>query len=586
MSDTGDIAELLAAGQREISVSEFFTKNRHLLGFDNPRKALLTTIKEGVDNAIDACEEAKILPELFVSIEPVLGEDERFRVTVEDNGPGIVKAQIPKIFAKLLYGSKFHRLKMSRGQQGIGISAAGMYGQLTTGRPIRITSRTSPRKPAHYYELQIDTQKNEPHIVRDDEVEWEKRQGTRVVIDLEAKYQKGKQSVDDYLEQTAIANPHVTMTYLAPDDEKRMFERVSKVLPDEPKEIKPHPYGIELGMLIRMLQITKARTLQGFLHQDFSRVSMRVAKAICEKARLYVRARPARIAKKEADNLYKAIKQTKIMSPPTDCIVPIGEEQLLSGLKQGIEADFYATVTRSPAVYRGNPFQVETGIAYGGGLKADSACRVMRFANRVPLQYQQSSCAITKSVGSTSWRKYGLSQPNGSLPVGPMIVVVHMASVWVPFTSESKEAVAQYPEIMKEIRLALQECGRQLGKFLRKRQHEEREARRRSVFERYIGEVALAVESITGVDRGRLRRSLLKLAHKATTIGAENLPVGPTVLFNHRGSAKKAGTRATAKTRPAAGKKRGVKKKAATGRKASSRKKPTAMKRAGAKKAK
>ena len=203
-------AEDMARGQREISVAEFFTKNRHLLGFDNPRKALLTTIKEGVDNSLDACEEAGILPEVKVVVAPG-SEEDRFRVTIEDNGPGIVKAQIPKIFAKLLYGSKFHRLKMSRGQQGIGISAAGMYGQLTTGKPVSITSKTSRNKPAHHYELEIDTKKNEPRIIVDETIDWPVDRGTRVEIELEAKYQKGRQSVEEYLEQTAIANPHVSL---------------------------------------------------------------------------------------------------------------------------------------------------------------------------------------------------------------------------------------------------------------------------------------------------------------------------------------------------------------------------------------
>ena len=215
----------MGARQREISVSEFFTKNRHLLGFDNPRKALLTCVKEAVDNALDACEEAGILPDVVVKVEPV-GEGEapapaasqatRFRITITDNGPGIVRQQVPPIFAKLLYGSKFHRLRMSRGQQGIGISAAGMYGQLTTGKPVQIISRTSPRTPAHYFEVQIDTKKNEPLIIEKKQIEWDSPRGTQVALEVEGRYQKGRASVDEYVEQTIIANPHVKLTYLAP----------------------------------------------------------------------------------------------------------------------------------------------------------------------------------------------------------------------------------------------------------------------------------------------------------------------------------------------------------------------------------
>src|SRR5436309_7092212 len=207
----------MGARQREISVSEFFTKNRHLLGFDNPRKALLTCVKEAVDNALDACEEAGILPDVAVKLEAVANggaapppsQATRFRITITDNGPGIVRQQIPPIFAKLLYGSKFHRLRMSRGQQGIGISAAGMYAQLTTGKPVQITSRTSARAPAHYFEVQIDTKKNEPRIFENKKIDWKPPRGTQVTLEIEGRYQKGRASVDEYLEQVAIANPTV-----------------------------------------------------------------------------------------------------------------------------------------------------------------------------------------------------------------------------------------------------------------------------------------------------------------------------------------------------------------------------------------
>src|SRR3989475_221157 len=235
----------LGARQREISVSEFFTKNRHLLGFDNPRKALLTCVKEGVDNALDACEEAGILPEVVVKVEAVANGEtpppptqaSRFRITVSANGPGIVSQQIPKIFAKLLYGSKFHRLRMSRGQQGIGISAAGMYGQMTTGKSVQITSRIGPKAPALYFEVQIDTKKNEPRILEEKRIEWESQRGTQVTIEVEGRYQKGRASVDEYIEQTIIANPHVKLTYFTPEGETKEHPRTYHELPPSPREI-------------------------------------------------------------------------------------------------------------------------------------------------------------------------------------------------------------------------------------------------------------------------------------------------------------------------------------------------------------
>ena len=490
----------LAKKQREISVSEFFTKNRHLLGFDNPRKALLTTIKEGIDNSLDACEEAKILPDIKVRINQVKNTEDRFRVTIEDNGPGILKSQIPKIFGKLLYGSKFHRLKMSRGQQGIGISAAGMYGQLTTGKPILITSKISPKKPAHHYSLVVDTQKNEPRIIKDEIVDYDSKRGTKVVIELEARYQKGRQSVDGYIEQTSIANPHTDITYINPEGKETRYPRASKELPADPKEIKPHPYGIELGILIKMLHDTKAKNLRSCLTNDFSRVSTKVANEICGKAGLHGKARPSRIAVQEADALFKAIKLTKIMNPPTDCISPIGEESIIKGLKKQINADFFTSNTRPPSVYRGNPFQIEVGLAYGGDLPEEGLIRLLRFANRVPLLYQQSACVIAESVISTSWRNYGLQQSAGALPSGPVLLMVHLASVWVPFTSESKEAIAHYPEIEKEVKLALQECGRHLSTFIKRKRKAADEFKKKSYIKKYIPHIGVALKEILSLN--------------------------------------------------------------------------------------
>jgi DNA topoisomerase VI subunit B len=537
----------MGARQREISVSEFFTKNRHLLGFDNPRKALLTCVKEAVDNALDASEEAGILPDVVVNVEvasssdaapPPASQATRFRVTVIDNGPGIVRQQIPPIFAKLLYGSKFHRLRMSRGQQGIGISAAGMYAQLTTGKPVQITSRTGARAAAHYFELSIDTKKNEPRIFENKKIDWEHPRGTQVVLEIEGRYQKGRASVDEYLEQVAIANPHVNLVYHTPEGETREYPRTIHELPPQPREIKPHPYGIEFGILLRMLHDTKSHSLAGFLTSDFSRVSSAVAQEICRTAKLSPDTRPRNLHGEDAEALYKAIQTTKIMAPPSNCLSPIGEKAILHGLYKQIKGEFYTAVTRPPAVYRGNPFVIEAGLAYGkapdqaatpeapasplaeGEREKDDSelARVIRYANRVPLLYQQSACATFKAVLDTDWRNYGVTQSRGALPAGPMVVFVHMASVWVPFTSESKEAIADYDEIRREIKLGLQECGRRLGVFLRRRERAKSEFRRRNIFELYIEEVVEACSRLKGgkLPKDKLKSQLQKIAMKRT----------------------------------------------------------------------
>ena len=495
-------AETLATRQKSISVSEFFAKNRHLLGFDSPARALLTTIKEAVDNSLDACEEAQILPDVTVELHQKA--EDRFIVVVQDNGPGVTRAQVPRIFGRLLYGSKFHTRKQSRGQQGIGISAAGMYGYLTTGKPILVTVRTSARSAAHRVSLTIDTAKNIAVVHRDEEVEVEWKRGTRIELELEATYKKGKHSVDAFLEQVALANPHVQISYLAPGDkEPTVYERVTKSLPEPPKEILPHPHGVELGILIKMLKDTKAKNLKSFLSSEFSRVTPAVADRIIEATgagkksdALRPTTRTSTVSQKGSERLHQAIANTKLMAPPTNCLSPIGAELIEKALKRNFEPDFLTSVTRAPSVYRGNPFQVECGLAYGGSIPGDELATLYRFANRVPLQYQQSACAMSKAVISVPWRNYEIQQSRGALPTAPLTIMVHIASVWVPFTSESKKAVAHYDEILKELRLALMDAGRKLAIHLRRRRREADAQRKYAYIEKYIPQIGLALQDI------------------------------------------------------------------------------------------
>lgn len=511
-------AESMAAKQRDISVSEFFAKNRHLLGFDNPRKALLTAVKEAVDNSLDACEEAQILPDITVIIKQI--EENKFQMIVQDNGPGIVKKQIPNIFARLLYGSKFHSLKMSRGQQGIGISAAGMYGLLTTGEPVVIVSRTDPKKKAVHYHVQIDTASNRPEVILDEECDFDLPTGTMVTITLEGRYQKGRQSIDEYLAQTAMANPHTTIIYQSPDGQRCEYIRQSNEMPFIPVEIKPHPYGVELGLLFKMARQSPHKRLDAFLKNEFSRVSSKLAEDICKKAKLRLTLKTDSITLKETEQLHKAINETKIMAPPSDCIGPIGEDNLLEGIKRVAPAEFYSVCTRKPSVYRGNPFLIEAALAWGykeddgnknGNDDKEPLMKLIRIANRVPLLYQQSACATYKSVMDTNWRNYGLSQSKGALPVGKTLLMIHIASVWVPFTSESKEAIAHYPEIIKEIKLAIQECGRKLGIYLRKQRKIKDELTKRSYIETYLPHIGEALRDILVLKEKQVNELVEKL---------------------------------------------------------------------------
>jgi DNA topoisomerase VI subunit B len=439
---------------------------------------------------------------------------------IEDPNPFVYDLSVPE-GENFVAGEGMLACHNSRGQQGIGVSAAGMYGQLTTGKPIIITSRIGAKKPAHHFEIQIDTRRNQPVVVKDTEVEWDAEHGTRVELEIEATYKKGRHSVDGYLELTALANPHATIVYHSPKGEVSRFERAANELPREPKEIQPHPHGVELGMLLRMLQDTKARNVQSFLTSEFSRVSAKSADEILTKARISPTTSPGRVSRQTAETLYKAIGETKLMAPPTNCLSPIGDELIRAGLVKQGPADFVVAATRPPAVYRGNPFQVEVGIAYGGDRPGDELAELVRFANRVPLLYQQSACAITRAVLGTSWKSYGIQQSKGALPAAPMLIMVHIASVWVPFTSESKEAIAGYPEILKEIKLALQDCGRKLGAFLRRGAKLRDAELKRSYIEKYIPHIGIALQEILGLsekDESKVVETLKDTLERSRTI--------------------------------------------------------------------
>jgi DNA topoisomerase-6 subunit B len=513
----------------------------------------------------------------------------------------------------------------SRGQQGIGISAAAMYGQLTTGKPIRVTSRVGKTKAAHVFDIQLDTRKNEPVVTHDETLgQWHQEHGTRVELEIVANWQQGQRFVNRYVEHTALANPHAVIHYTRPvgagqrasadrpGNETLTFPRATNELPKEALEIKPHPHGVELGALMLMAGESKSHDVRGFLQTSFSRVSSSAADEIVGKVpwgKKTVRPRVLAENRAMAEELHKAIAATKLMSPPTNCLSPIGDELMKKGLvsflsviesegesgdenaqldldsagmkparkagkaaaaakraagaepapeqpavpdapaEEGVEKIkghnyFIATVTRSPKVYRGNPFQVEVGLAYGGSWPPDKTIELFRFANRVPLLFQRGACGITEAIVRTDWRNYLLSQPKGSLPVGPMALLVHVASVWVPFTSESKEAVAHYPDIIKEIQLAAQECGRKLATFIRKRKAADYQAQRRSIFELYIEEVASAIGKITGRKPGPIKKEFLEVAHKVTA--AETKQEERAMLLEARQAKQKAKSRSQA----------------------------------------
>ena len=468
----------MAANQKQVAISEFFEKNKHFLGFDTLNRALITAVKEAVDNALDACEEARILPDIVVKITKLDNKKDILQLEVEDNGPGIPRASIEKVFGQLLFGSRFHAIRQSRGQQGIGITGVVMYSQLTTGDPTHVESKIAKEATAVSVDIGLDTRKNKAIKSNQDRIDWgEKVHGLKVKTKMKAKYQRGRQSVWQYLRMTSIVNPHADILFIDPDGEKHHWQRVTERLPGRVEAIKPHPNGIELGQLQRLCSESSESRMTTFLRRTFSGVSGRAAKELCEVSELEEKLKPKSLNPQQVRALLEAFqgerlmkgKPVKLLNPPTSCLSPIEELLIKKGLSKTIDSKFVTTMTRAPSVTQGNPFQVEVGLIFGEGMAADKPVEILRFANRVPLMYQQGGCLLTKAIESVDWRQYGLDQAGGrGVPKGPAAILVHLASTNVQFTSEAKEALSDNEMVMEEARKAMLEMGRGLRKHLEK----------------------------------------------------------------------------------------------------------------------
>jgi len=553
------IADKMAKNQKQIAISEFFEKNKHFLGFDSLQRSIITAVKEAVDNSLDACEEARILPDIKVKITKVDSKKDIIELQTEDNGPGIPQKSIEKVFGQLLFGSRFHAIRQSRGQQGIGITGVVMYSQLTTGKPTHVLSKVENDPTAVSVSIGLDTRKNKAVKSDQTRIIWEnddltlKKHGLRVTTRMKGKYQRGRQSVYQYLRMTSIVNPHAEITFIDPDGETYHWPRVTERLPSKVDAIKPHPHGIELGQLQRMCRESTDSRLTVFLRQNFSGVSMRAAKELCEASELEVSTKPKSMKPDDVRALLEAFqgerkikgKPIKLLSPPTNCLSPIEEMLIKKGLSKTIDSKFVSTMTRAPTVSHGNPFQVEVGLIFGEDMAADKHVEVLRFANRVPLMYQQGGCLLTKAIESVDWRQYGLDQAGGKgVPKGPAAILVHLASTNVQFTSEAKEALSDNEFVFEETRKAMLEMGRGLRKHLEKKK---KMAKTREKFE-LINDIlpAIAEKSATILERPvpDLAGSITKImsaviCNESTTWNKETKQVDVSItLFNYTSRAR------------------------------------------------
>lgn len=459
------------------STAEYFSKNLQQVGFSSPLKAVLTTLKEAVDNSLDACEQAEIPPEIHVLVEKVgsgsTKNTDLVKIVVEDNGPGIEPDDLAKVFGEYLASSKFGRGQCSRGQQGIGISAATTWAQLTNAKGALVMTKTAKMRKALRGQVDVDIKSNTGILRNKESVDWDKKSGTRVEFIIDGRVQlNGDGGLITYLEGTVLVNPHLTLIYKLLENEEVRIERVTEEVPAVPEATLPHPHTFKLGEFITHATLFGKISLDKFLKMGFSRISDQTLKDFVKNGLpKNLLSQPLTSLKNDDyKKIFQAVQNTELMAPSTRSVLTVGEEALSKSIQRLGEVDFFAVVTRKPTICDFKPVSVEVALARfkNRNLEADEPVQLLRFANRVPLQFDKSGCAITWAIESVNWKSYGLNQPKKSMPIGPYIFAISIVSPFIKFKNASKETIDASEELVEEIRRALMQAGQKLSRHIKK----------------------------------------------------------------------------------------------------------------------
>jgi len=604
----------------EISPSEFFYRNRDLAGFSNPSRALYMTVRELVENSLDACDHNKILPHVTISIKPVekdVPDPQQYVVTVTDNGPGITPDYVPMAFGKVLYGTKF-TLRQARGMFGLGATMAILYGQITTNKPVTI--KTTQNSKMYEYTLQLDIQRNRPMILNKEKLEANGFKGLSISITLEGDYGKSQNKIRDYVEQTALITPYANISLKDPAGNKLKFKRITKIIPPAPLEIEPHPTGVDVETLRRLISreysssqsfgqemkervkkelraerinqsadtvadlakkrweklprivrtaasivvlldinlddlekvrvdnvdvpnskisyitlldenyhtvklkkinpffkhlvsVVEGDTVLDFMTRNFQRVGPGIAKKFLDFAKIDSKKKIGTLTNEEIVSLADAMQRYPgFLAPDASCLSPLGEKLLEAGIKKIFNPEFVAAVQRPPSAYSGFPFIVEMGMAYGGDIKANSIS-LYRFANRIPLLYDEGSDVAMKVIEEVDWPRYRVGQDS------PLIIVTHICSTRVPYKTVGKEYIADRPEIDYELRNGMRFLARKLAAFLSKKGHMEMQKKRAGIYSKYIPMLAQFSTELANAKKQPSYKALLKLGEEVEEEG-------------------------------------------------------------------
>ncbi|HPI40251.1 MAG TPA: DNA topoisomerase VI subunit B [Pseudobdellovibrionaceae bacterium] len=495
------------------STAEYFAKNLQQVGFSSPLKAVLTTLKEAVDNSLDACESSKILPDLNIEVEKVgqgtMKNTDLIRITVSDNGPGIDPTDLAKVFGEYLASSKFGRGQCSRGQQGIGISAATTWAQMTNARGVQVISKTSNMRKAVSAQVDVDIKSNIGVLKNKESIEWDREHGTQVEFLMDGRIQlNGDGGLITYLDGTILVNPHLKVSYKLAESDWVHVERVSQDIPEVPEATLPHPHTFKLGEFITHATLFGKTTLEKFLRTAFSRISDQTIQDIVKKGipkGLFSKALTT-LNEEDFKKVFSALQEVELMAPSTKSVLTVGEESLAKSIHRLGEVDFFAVVTRKPTICDFKPVVVEVALARfkTRNQDADEPVQLLRFANRVPLQFDKAGCAITKSIESVNWKSYGLSQPKGGLPLGPYIFAVSIVSPFIKFKNASKETVDASDDLVEELRKALMQAGQKLSRHIKKEFKEADLERKLAHIEQFGPILVETLARIVGAPKSRL----------------------------------------------------------------------------------
>jgi DNA topoisomerase-6 subunit B len=477
---------------QSISPSDFFYRNREIAGFSNPSRAIYAAVRELLENSLDACEIRRTPPELLIRItelESSNNDNNIYKLRIEDNGTGVPSEHIPKAFGQVFYGSKY-TLKQARGTFGLGGTMAILYGQITTHKPVTIISSTGG--DIHEYNMMIDIQNNRAsilkHKIKNSNIKWS---GTILELSIEGDYSRIMHRLIEYMKQTAMVNPYLDLTFIDPKGRLYKYEKGTEKLPPLPEAVKPHPHGIDVETFRRIISVTKSKNMKEFMMEHFQGVGQVTAEKFLETAGINQRQRPQTLG---PDDIVKAVRTTKeyndFIRPDASCLSPIGEELLETGIKKELgltSEDFIKTIQRRPATYLGFPFIIEAAIASGSTIRKQlgSGITLYRFANRIPLLFDESNGVIWKAVHKNiNWKTYNVDSDT------PIVIAVHVCSTKIPYKSVGKEYMADQPEVEKEITNAIRSAARTLRIWISRRKRIDRQKRRLNVFNLYLPKIA------------------------------------------------------------------------------------------------